>query len=434
MAFTALYNDEERGAWSVPKGEAAYCTDCGDAMHVVSESVDGRARHFRHNPDHSGGGGGGGGCSGGESDEHRKWKNFAAERLHELFSDRAADRATVEEPLAAPISDKQDRAADACVFFENHDRQFGRGLAIEVQHKNKDKDKLAVERDYDRQGVATLWLTGDDFHDDGLRLTELDIRHRVREQTSICELCPKWSYVVRSSKYGDLTTVDQPTTHEKSVYEAYDPRERNVSVDATIVADWVLPTPREYWKKQGWEAGFSVNVGSYGHQAFRKRDVEVTAAFPRHWYEQTPADYWRSEPWEDRFRSPDGYYKHRQHTVSGLVSTLPNRQKTISATLLRHWCVPTRAEYWRSTPWHERFHTVNGEYYNTPPRGQHTRIEVLIPPLLSADDLEQKHGKYTCRDCAWKGDEYLLWSGTAVCPNCRGGLLLSSAVDAGAHG
>jgi len=256
MAFTALYDDEERGAWSVPKGEDAYCTDCGDAMHVVSESSDGRARHFRHNPDHSGGGGGGGGCSGGESDEHKKWKNFAAERLHELFGDRATDRATVEEPLAAPISDKQERAADACVFFENNDRQFGRGLAIEVQHKNKDKDKLAVERDYDRQGVATLWLTGDDFHDDGLRLTELDIRHRVREQTSICELTDKW---VRVPARGNSTFSHVkllPKTHENLVYEVHDPRDRQASVPAKIPTEFFDQTALELWREHDWKALF----------------------------------------------------------------------------------------------------------------------------------------------------------------------------------
>jgi len=327
MAFTALYEDEERGAWSVPKGEDAYCTDCGEAMYIQSQAVDGTARHFNHYSKSD--------CGGGESDDHKKWKNFAAERLNEIFGDRATERASVEEALAAPMSDKERRAADACVFFENHDRQFGRGLAVEVQHKNDGKDKLAVERDYNQQGVATLWLSGDDFSDTGLPMNEVDIRARVREQTRICELCPKWELVV-----GRYSRAEQPETHEQLIYETHDPRERERSVPATIP---------------------------------------------------------------------------------------------------RHWCVPTTGEHWRSTDWAERFRTVDEPYQQPPDRGDHTCIDVTIPPLITDEDLEQLCGKYTCRDCAWKGDEYALLDdgsagGTAVCPNCRGGLLLSSAVDAGVHG
>ena len=263
MAFTALYDGDERGAWSVPRSERATCPECGDEMHVVSESTDGRARHFSHNPDRTGAGGGGGGCSGGESDDHKKWKNFAAERLQEIFGDRAAARASVEEPLAAPWSDKEDRAADACVFFENWDNQFGRGLAIEVQHKNKDKDIHAVEMDYNRQGVAVLWLSGEDFHDNGLRMREVDIRHRTREQTSICELADNW-FTVELPNGVTQYNARRPDTHEQLVYETHDPRDRRASVPATVLADWCSqPLP-------------NTGVATTGKQHFGRQKADTT--------------------------------------------------------------------------------------------------------------------------------------------------------------
>ena len=256
MAFTALYDGDERGAWSVPRSERATCPECGDEMHVVSESTDGRARHFSHNPDRTGGGGGGGGCSGGESDDHKKWKNFAAERLDEVFGDRAAARASVEQPLAAPWSDKDGRAADACVFFENWDNQFGRGLAIEVQHKHKDKDKHAVEMDYNRQGVAVLWLSGEYFHENGLRMREVDIRHRTRDQTSISELADKWVRVATGSDTY-LTHTEHPVTHKHLIHEVEDPRDKNAKVPAKIPDEVFDQAARELWRKQEWRDLFT---------------------------------------------------------------------------------------------------------------------------------------------------------------------------------
>jgi len=335
MIFTARYEGDIRGAWNVPFQEDAYCLECGERLRIWREFEDAHARHFRHVSNMGGGGGGGnGGCSGGESDDHRMWKNFAAERLHEIFENRAASRPTVEEPMAAPCSDKEKRAADACIFFENRDPQLGRGLAVEVQHRHKNKDTSAVERDYDRQGVATLWLTGDDFTDKGLPMNEVDIRHRVRQQTSICERCPKWELLP-----GGYSYAEQPATHERLIHSAHDPRDREAKVPATVVADWVLPTP---------------------------------------------------------------------------------------------------ADHWRSTPWEERFRTVDTEYITTHQRGERTRIAVSIPPAIDTQEIERQAAMYCCSVCRWRGDEYLIaddgsTAGTAVCPNCAGGLRLASSVDAGMH-
>ena len=389
MIFTARYEGDIRGAWNVPFQEDAYCLECGERLRIWREFEDAHARHFRHVSNMGGGGGGGnGGCSGGESDDHRMWKNFAAERLHEIFENRAASRPTVEEPMAAPCSDKEKRAADACIFFENRDPQLGRGLAVEVQHRHKNKDTSAVERDYDRQGVATLWLTGDDFTDKGLPMNEVDIRHRVRQQTSICERCPKWELLP-----GGYSYAEQPATHERLIHSAHDPRDREAKVPATVVADWVLPTP---------------------------------------------ADHWRSTPWRERFRSSNGNYRQKNLIVAGLAATLPACDRRTPATIPRHWYVPTPADHWRSTPWEERFRTVDTEYITTHQRGERTRIAVSIPPAIDTQEIERQAAMYCCSVCRWRGDEYLIaddgsTAGTAVCPNCAGGLRLASSVDAGMH-
>jgi hypothetical protein len=152
-------------------------------MIVVSESVDGKMRHFRHYVDSA--------CGGGEGDRHEKWKNWAAERLHAIFGDRARQRATTEGTLGAPVSDKQTRSADALVLFEDLDEQLGRGVAVEVQDKNEGKDKVLVQRDYDRQDVATVWLYPDDFDSDGFYFTESDFRKRARSETTFHDIHPE---------------------------------------------------------------------------------------------------------------------------------------------------------------------------------------------------------------------------------------------------
>ena len=424
MAFTAIYNDEERGAWCVPKTETAYCTDCGEEMYIQSQSKDGRARHFNHYPDRNGsasGGGGGGGCGGGESDEHKKWKNFAAERLHEVFGDRAASRASVEEPLAAPYSDKERRDADACVFFEEWDEQFGRGLAVEVQHKNKNKDKDAVQKDYAAQDVAVVWLTGDDFHDDGLRFGEVDFRHRARQQTSICQ---NLDCFVKLSP-GPLPPryhFDKPATlaHEHINY-AHDPRHANYNVQATIIADWVIPTTAEYWRDHDWDARFRSPNGEYTEREHRTQaaiphrasSLTVEATIPQDWYWPTTAEYWRDHDWDARFR--------QERTDRLLDAYRDNASVSIGCTF-----PPAVVE----TLIYNRIDMAS--FPESPPtdvdRGERTEIPVSLPASLT--DRLPDPGKYACRECLWIGDDYRLLAdgttgGTAVCPECESGISLN---------
>jgi hypothetical protein len=185
MAYRAIYDGEKRGAWMIPAGEDAYCEECDERMRVWREGADGTARHLKHISNMGGGDGGGGTeCGGGEDPDHVKWKNFAAERLQEIFGDNAMQKATVEGRIAAPVSSKEYRDADALIYFDDWDEQFGRGLAVEVQNENKDKNIPLTTVDYARQDIATVWLYEDDFAADGCKLNEVDFRHKARQEIS----------------------------------------------------------------------------------------------------------------------------------------------------------------------------------------------------------------------------------------------------------
>lgn len=242
MPFDGYYEGELCGVWEIPAGEDVECKECGDVMRVWRESERGTARHLKHIENMGGGDTGGsvshhGSC--GESEEHVKWKNMAAERLSEVFGEISATRPVLEEPLAAPtqMSDTDRRRADAVVYFDNWDEQLGRGLAVEVQHKNKNKDKEAVRLDYDRQGISVVWLESDDFNSRGCLLNEIDFRQRASDSASIRDTV-------------DLLPNRQVwCTFRPDVMEATNPQ---AEVPATLPAEFFDQEAMELWRSQHW--------------------------------------------------------------------------------------------------------------------------------------------------------------------------------------
>lgn len=181
MPYKALYNGETKPPQSVPENTTVECAECGDPMHIVKShtrtSGSFVSRHFQHNPDHNTGGGGGG-SSCGESDEHIKLKSIAASKLEHIFEE-SLWKCELEYRLENTATDAEHRDADALVLFDDFDEQLGQGVAVEVQYKNDDKDKSAVERDYQNNNISTVWVAPDDFGDHDMRLNETDIRHRA---------------------------------------------------------------------------------------------------------------------------------------------------------------------------------------------------------------------------------------------------------------
>lgn len=305
MAFTAIYEGEERGAWQIPQKTDAYCKECGEVMRVRSEGSDGTARHLLHKANLGGGPGGGDSgtdCGGGESDEHIKWKNFAAERLGEVFDNAAEVR--VEKPLAAPKTDKSERSADAAVMFEDFDEQLGHGLAVEVQHKNKDKDIEGTNRDYIAQDVAVVWLTGDDFHSKGCRLTEADFRKKAAEPADISMFKP-----IRAPEPTDFE-LEMKTI--QAVRESYNTEECDYELE-----------PRQY---------------------------SVPARLPREWYDEQSLSIWRDQDWHSLFRCENvfGHYKSEQ-CLSAVQSSLNDLEK------LRITLPPDAVDWLAQTLWDEQY-------------------------------------------------------------------------------
>ncbi|GAA0683027.1 hypothetical protein GCM10009020_35520 [Natronoarchaeum mannanilyticum] len=111
---------------------------------AYSEQIKRReGRHFFHigaTGQDGGSGGGGTDCeSVAESDKHLKWKSLAADQLETIFED-PHHRYSMERELAAPKSEKDKRVGDVVLRFEEPDRQFGKGIVAEVQHRNESKD------------------------------------------------------------------------------------------------------------------------------------------------------------------------------------------------------------------------------------------------------------------------------------------------------
>jgi predicted RNA-binding Zn-ribbon protein involved in translation (DUF1610 family) len=274
MPYIARHNGEKKGAFEVSHQDDANCLKCGERMRVWRESKDGTARHFKHISNIGGGATTGQptDCSGGEGDQHRKWKNFAAERLSEAFSDTAS--ATVEKRLYAPTSQTQCRYADAAIMFQGRDEQLGSGLAVEVQHKNRDKDTEAVTRDYLCQDVAVAWLDESDFSDTGCRLNESDFRARARERPS-----PLYFH----HEFGGLAQYDCPFCEEvvpmhHLVIAEMD--ETDVKVPATLPDKYFDVKAWSIWRRKKWSARFDPPEDYLSQTDSEKR---VDAHFPPNW-------------------------------------------------------------------------------------------------------------------------------------------------------
>jgi ribosomal protein S27E len=320
MAWIALHDGEEKGAFEVPFQTDAYCKECGGRLRVWRESTDGRARHFKHVSEMGGGrGGGNSSCSGGEGDKHRKWKNFAAERLAEVFD--AVAEASVEKRIAAPHTDKEHRDADAIVLFEGRDDQLGLGLAVEVQHKNKDKDIEATTRDYLKQDIAVAWLYEEDFADDGCRMNETDFRDRAAAGISplyFRNTPIPWDLHLKTHVEPKLDIVRKKPELLNADECDYELTSWGQEVPAKIPQDWFEKKSREIWEKQYWFSVFSQyhshrnGVNRYASEEFfrevrekmRSEPPEITAKLPPEYSDQKARELWNQKEWLSLFSPP----------------------------------------------------------------------------------------------------------------------------------
>ncbi|WPH59241.1 hypothetical protein AFNJKBDN_CDS0024 [Halorubrum virus V_ICIS4] len=234
MPFIGTLDGETVIPEGVENGTDVTCPECDEQMHPWGPSVDGRARHFQHYSDRE--------CvtAGGESAIHRKLKSIAVSKLRTVFGERAA----VCEPevtLDASKSDAADRRADALVRFDERDEQLGRGLIIEVQYKNKGKDRRATERDYLAQDYSVVWVTPEDYEDNELTHTERTLRLTARHAAI--------------DHFHEF--VDVPEFYQRPRRRFMDLDLSEATVPATIPAAHYDRAARKLWEQQSWESLFS---------------------------------------------------------------------------------------------------------------------------------------------------------------------------------
>jgi hypothetical protein len=289
---------------------------------AVWKNRDGVATHLKHTANMGGSHSGGGTeCSGGEGDDHSRWKGLAADALEDAFNDigdidgfseETKKELVKEKGVSAPVSDKERRVGDVVLTFTERDWQFGDGLIVEVQDKNKSKNRTLTTQDYVEQGFAVIWLYEDDFiqtqSDESpgkCRLGEVEFRHRARqavkkyalkEQTLpwfdwVLSDDPYYDYLDRAVKPFTVATRSHSQQHcvpatftpeciDTIIYNQLDwdsiepvtdsaARYRlraaigtgtTTRVDAKVDYSVILPTEREYWRNNAWRARFTMRT------------------------------------------------------------------------------------------------------------------------------------------------------------------------------
>lgn len=173
MPWIGRYDGEKVTPEEVPDGAVVLCLVCEGRMVPRSKSSDGRARHFMHIDNLGGGDSGGGGdhdCTAvGESDVHKKWKSLATSRLSQIYPNEFIEEYGVEVRLGEDVplpSGKDHRDADALLEFSSDQTPLGKGIIVEVQHRNTSKDIAAVEEDYLTLGYSVFWADKSHFASD----------------------------------------------------------------------------------------------------------------------------------------------------------------------------------------------------------------------------------------------------------------------------
>jgi len=353
-----------------PEAEYA-CLDCGELLSYVrqyarmlqSGGTTTVRSHFSHR-----GSGDGGGCSGSGGGEHPIHVRRKREALQEAINRfNAADYDT-----EVYIGDKR---ADALLTFADPHEEYGKGLVIEYQHKNEGKDIASTEHHFARNEYTTVWLWEDQYTYDG-EIPDIDL-FGGRVYTPWPDAIP----------LADSWPGCGHNTEKRREWErAYDRGLTDAVVEATIVKDWVVPSTREYWRSYGWD------------KRFRYSD-----ALP-----------------EERYRL--------QCAIHG-----PQRPQ-IEATIPADWCIPTQREYWRDTPWKNRFPELRWKWDDAPtPAGQlvaevqagaasgSKRIDVTLPPevteQIAAANSSTSDGR-RCPRCGAEAikDESTNWATVYRCP------------------
>jgi len=209
------------------RGRRYECEGCEQEVYLRAGLEDGEIRrHFALPPDSSAGGGGGGSCeSGVESPEHVFAKQAMGEKLQEWFGggiEENDDRDCIERrtyvhnehgsDVPIPYSDRMYVQADVrCTFDPDSNLRgiegYGKGLAVEIQHKNEGKDIEATEAYNQAAGYSTIWLDAiEDFSE--LEGASGWVEPEFDREGLLSRAVRVWPHVVPESDRWESPTVD----------------------------------------------------------------------------------------------------------------------------------------------------------------------------------------------------------------------------------
>jgi hypothetical protein len=162
MGFLA--SDPENGDWVIPAesedSQDYLCPHCDSIVRVRphKETESYIVRHFFHLNDSLA-------CPG-ESDIHKMAKQAVKSILTELFSEKIkeGDVSAIDTEIRLLANQEaREKKADAGVIFTEECEPWGRGLLVEIQHKNKSKNIKSTTLNYLTRGYSVLWLSSSMF-------------------------------------------------------------------------------------------------------------------------------------------------------------------------------------------------------------------------------------------------------------------------------
>jgi len=275
------------------------CFMCEQPVSYVNEYLRGDDNtrvqsHFRYNncshagvkdiSEHSGGG---------ESLKHERRKLAA---MHEA-ANRYPDGIVKSEYT---IGEKR---ADAVLIFDEPHEKYGKGLAIEYQYKNENKDLQATQEHYAEHEFTTLWITDREFTMQG-NIPDIDLFGGA--------VYSVWPNSVPEKKEWQKTVFRRKHKFHTVINET------NAKAPAKFIMDWFLPTTANYWDaEQNWDARFRY-AGGYESQRYiiqaladsPSKHRTVDPKIQLDWVWPTEQDYWQSESidWDHRFSGTNPYY------------------------------------------------------------------------------------------------------------------------------
>ncbi|WP_135662117.1 competence protein CoiA family protein [Halorhabdus rudnickae] len=158
MPFVGQLNGEVVFPGWVSDSADVLCPDCGEEMYVRGGPNTDRLQHFVHYANDRK-------CRG-ESEEHLKWKQQVFRAFSKL--DLSHQQSLFfclegEVDVSNTPSERDIRRADVLIRLGDDHDQFGRGIVIEIQHRNTQKDFHTVTYDYLANGYSVRWASRHDF-------------------------------------------------------------------------------------------------------------------------------------------------------------------------------------------------------------------------------------------------------------------------------